>query len=168
MTQHGAHGLRPLPPTTQHGAHGPRPLPPMIQHGVHGAPAIPHRLQQLRPAQHGLAAQLLQHTTPTCQPRSRALSHRGLVLLLRTTATTPRGCSHSRRALHQLWFLLPPLHQPVRISQPGAHGAPHSKKHKLTFHSCKGNWHRFRSWNMDCHYWVGTLTHFIRFPTDSQ
>src|SRR5271156_3974581 len=104
---HGARGSRALPPRplslppmTQHGAHGAPALPPTTHHGVHGAP--PPRLQlKPRPALCGLAAQLLQRTTPTCQLQSRALSHRGLVLLLLTTATTPRGCNRSRRALHQ-------------------------------------------------------------------
>lgn len=132
MTQHGAHGPRPLPrrplrapPMIQSGPRGPQPIPPRplsaptIHHGAYGLPALPRRQHtQPRPALCGLAAQLLQRTSPTCRIQSRALSHRGLVLLLLTTATTPRGCSRSRRALHQLRGILPLSHQLVRITQP--------------------------------------------------
>lgn len=127
--------LQPPPATTHLGARGlaalaparrpPSPLPATIRLGPSG-PAAPPPPRMLSPppamthlgargpatpralcAHPGRAVPLLQHTTPTCQPRSSPLSHRGLVLLHLTTATTPRGWSHSHPALPQLSKLLP-------------------------------------------------------------
>ena len=65
---------------------------------------------------------MLPHTTPTSQPRSRALFHRGLVLPQLTTAFTLPGWRASRPALlAQVRLLLPLVHTDL-VPAHGAHG----------------------------------------------